>query len=58
MKLFDFAKSHGAELLPSVSVERISLFEEQHKFLLPDGLRDFYLAAGGTKEFTEWDWRI
>jgi len=58
MKLLDFAQNHGAELLPPVSVEQISRFESDHNFRIPEGLRNFYLAAGGTKEFTKWDWRI
>lgn len=58
MKLLEFAQSHGAELLPPVSSERICSFEEKHSLRLPAGLREFYLAAGGTKEFTKWDWRI
>ena len=58
MKLLDFAKTHKANLLPPVSEHQISQFEQDHGLKIPPRLRIFYLAAGGTEEFTEWSWRI
>lgn len=58
MKLIDFAQAHGAALLPPVSEEQISQFEVQRRLKIPPELRNFYLAAGGTNEFTKWSWRI
>ncbi|MFT4176316.1 MAG: SMI1/KNR4 family protein [Luteolibacter sp.] len=58
MSLFDFARTHDAEFLPPVPEEQILRFEVEHGLKLPPELRRFYLAAGGTNEFTEWSWRI
>ena len=58
MKILDFAKAHGAELLPPVSEEHICMFEANLNLRMPPGLRAFYLEAGGTNEFTRWGWRI
>lgn len=58
MKLIDIAKAHGAELLPAVDEEQIARFEIERGFELPTGLREFYLEAGGTGDFTQWSWRI
>jgi hypothetical protein len=58
MHLLDFAVTHEAELLPPIGMERITAFEVEKGFILPDGLREFYLRAGGTNEFTDSVWRI
>lgn len=58
MKLLDFAIAHGAELLPAIRESCIEEFETERGLKLPPGLRDFYLAAGGTGDFTQWSWRI
>ncbi len=58
MKLIDFARTHGAELLPPVPEEQILQFEAQRRLKIPSELRSFYLAAGGTRKFTELGWKI
>ena len=58
MKLLEFAMAHDAELLPPVREEQIARFEAERGLKLPPGLREFYLSAGGTGDFTEWSWRI
>ena len=58
MKLLDFATAHDAVILQPIGEERIAAFEAKLGLILPAGLREFYAEAGGTKEFTEWMWRI
>ena len=58
MKLLEFAMAPHAELLPPVQEEQIARFEAARGLELPAGLREFYLSAGGTGDFTEWSWRI
>lgn len=58
MNLLEFARAHGAEMLPPISEARIIAFEAERGLRLPPGLREFYLEAGGTMEFTESIWRI
>ena len=58
MNLFAIATHHGAEILPAVSEERLARFETDNNLKLPRPLREFYLEAGGTGDFTAWSWRI
>jgi len=58
MKLIEFAIEKGAELLSPVDESSIAAFENRHELRLPESLRDFYINAGGTEEFTDWLWRI
>ncbi|MEO8614039.1 MAG: SMI1/KNR4 family protein [Luteolibacter sp.] len=58
MNLIDFAKEHDAELFPPMGGEQIAAFETERGLILPEELREFYLKANGTKEFTDWIWRI
>ncbi|MEO5712914.1 MAG: SMI1/KNR4 family protein [Luteolibacter sp.] len=58
MKLFDIASHHGADMLPAISEDRLAGFEALNHLKLPPPLREFYLKAGGTGDFTEWSWRI
>jgi len=45
-------------MLPAISEERLARFEAQNNLKLPRPLREFYLKAGGTGDFTRWSWRI
>jgi hypothetical protein len=58
MSLLHFAREHGAVLLDPVPEEVIAEFEERTGLAIPPGLRSFYLACGGTREFTDSFWRI
>ena len=58
MRLIDFPLMHDAGLLSPVEAKCINQFELCFGLKLPDELREFYLEASGTEDFTELSWRV